>query len=233
MSKSKVVSVSLFGQERRYLVGAIKLTKSVKANLPGWEIVFFTGRSVPTEVTKRLQSLGAKIVSVIDKENLSATSWRFRIEHLEKPGWVIFRDSDSIVSKREARAIYQWVKSGCLGHIIRDHPFHSAKILAGLWGLRPDGAEWFSREVDSYNFQDSYGTDQQFLAERIYPLISDKCLIHASFHQHEKESSLEKFEIGSSRLGQFCGESVTDSFIVRIYARLRRLVDSKTCRCDT
>lgn len=231
MSKSKVVSVSLFGREKKYLDGAIRLADSVGKNLPGWALVFFVGMSVPEETIRELAKRKAEIVRVDEKEDLSATSWRFRLHQLGNAEWVLFRDSDSIVSRREAHAVGQWVESGTYVHIIRDHPFHNSKMLAGLWGLRPGFAPWFQEAVESYTFTSDYGSDQDFLASMVYPRIQDSCMLHTSFHGHEGPERTTKFQVGSDRLGEFCGESITASFVVRAYARLRRLIDPRVCKC--
>lgn len=231
MAATKVVSVSLFGTNEKYLRGAEKLATSIQANLPNWNLVFFIGNSVPTQTKDALLAQNATLLFVDEPENLSATAWRFRIWELGQPDWILFRDSDSVISRREASAVNQWVESGFSAHIIRDHPFHSSKMLAGLWGMRRTIAEWFIEEAKQFNFLDFYGADQEFLANRVYPRIVESCMVHASFHRHENESQIFEFTEGSSRVGTFCGESLTDHLIVRAYARIRRLVDSKSCHC--
>ena len=231
MSESKVVSVSLFGRDKKYLDGAVRLADSVSENLPNWSLVFFVGKSVPEETIKNLVSRNSRIVRVDGHENLSATAWRFRLHELSNPKWVLFRDSDSIVSEREANAIGQWVDSEMDAHIIRDHPFHAAKILAGLWGLMPESVPWFRQAVEAYSFTEKYGSDQDFLASKVYPRLRDSSMIHASFHRHECPKRIMKFQIGSDRFGNFCGESITAAFRVRVYARFRRLIDPKACKC--
>ena len=225
------MSVSLFGSNKKYLAGAKKLAKSVLKNLPGWKIVFFVGDSVPMKYLESLEATGAILLRVRGKEDLRSTAWRFHLNKLSNPEWVIFRDSDSVISKREASAVSDWVGSGLDAHIIRDHPFHTSKILAGLWGIRPAAFPWFQGEVENYNFEDFYGSDQSFLNTRVYPRIISRSMVHASFHRHDSDGISAEFRIGSSRLGQFCGESVTENLIVRTYARFRRLVDSRTCSC--
>lgn len=227
----KVVSVSLFGERRKYLTGATDLIRSVNRNLPGWKTVFFVGSSVPAEIRNRLSNLGGRIIPTNDPEGLSAASWRFRIGQIGNPGWVIFRDSDSVISIREAHAVNQWIDSGLPAHIIRDHPFHSAPILAGLWGLRPPMAAWFTEEVQVFQFSDVYGSDQDFLANNVYPRIANASLIHTSFHRHERGINSVDFDYGNSRTGPFCGESISSNLVARIYARFRRLVDPKECQC--
>ena len=227
-----MVSVSLFGAGKKYLSGSKRLAKSVKQNLPDWKLVFFIGKSVPIKTQEELKKLGCELIPINEVENLASTAWRFRISHLGRPSWVIFRDSDSIISKREANAIGQWITSGLDAHIIRDHPFHSAKVLAGLWGLKTSSTEWFEREVGNFDFGDYYGSDQDFLAKHVYPTIRDNSLVHASFHKHETGENTAEFMIGSSRFGVFCGESQTSTLIERLYARLRRVTDSKSCKCE-
>jgi len=231
MACTKIVSVSLFGESARYLNGALKLAASVQNNLPEWGLVFFVGNSVPAEIKDSLSAINATLVPIDEPEDLSAAAWRFRIWELGNPDWVIFRDSDSIVSTREAEAVNQWIDSGASAHIIRDHPFHSSKIMAGLWGLRPVGMDWFANEVRGYIFSDTYGSDQEFLATQVYPRLVDSSLVHASFHRHEPLSQMAEFTKGASRIGTFCGESVTSSLLIRTYARLRRLVGRKACDC--
>jgi hypothetical protein len=232
MAPAKVVSVSLFGRNKKYIRGAQKLANSILKNLPEWRLVFFVGNSVPLKIKNALIATNATLIMVNEAEDLSAAAWRFRTWELGNPDYVIFRDSDSIVSSREARAVVQWVESGMVAHIIRDHPLHSAKILAGLWGLRPKETEWFAEEVKGFNFLDTYGSDQEFLANSIYPRISTKSMVHASFHKHEPAEQIADFTKGSSRLGAFCGESITENIVIRTYARVCRLVAKKACKCE-
>jgi hypothetical protein len=231
MPESRVVSISLFGDKKKYLLGAEKMLQSVTRNLPDWRVVFFVGKSVPQETREKLVKRGANLVHVDEVEDLSATAWRFRISQLGETDFVIFRDSDSMISKREAQAIRQWTQSGLEGHIIRDHPLHFAKIMAGLWGARTASISWLEGEAKMFAFNDKYGSDQEFLATKVYPRIVDSCLIHASFHKHEKGPNSVDFKVGSSRIGVFCGESATSTFLQRLYARGRRLFDPKECNC--
>jgi hypothetical protein len=230
-NNQKIISLSLFGTSKKYIDGSLRFVASAKKNLPDWIIVFFVGLSITEDHLRLLQNTGTRVIQVEEREGLSAASWRFRIWLLGNPGWVIFRDADSVISRREANAVRQWVDSKTTAHMIRDHPFHFAPILAGLWGLRPSLAKWFRAEVVRYPFNDTYGSDQEFLAVNVYPKILSESLIHASFHRHESEGSFGTFEIGNSRFGAFCGESVTSSLLIRGYARLRRLIDSKECQC--
>ncbi|XP_046638270.1 uncharacterized protein LOC124316393 [Daphnia pulicaria] len=50
----------------------------------------------------------------------------------------ISRDVDSIIWPREVDAVAEWLKSNYTFHVMRDHPFHGAIILAGMWGAKLD-----------------------------------------------------------------------------------------------
>jgi hypothetical protein len=228
----KIVSVSLFGDDPKYLRGSAGLLESIEMNLPGWQVVFFVGVSVPMETLSLLESRGASLVVIEEKEDLSAAAWRFRVDLLGWPEWVIFRDADSVISRREASAIEQWVRSGLTGHIIRDHPFHSSSIMAGLWGVRSQSVRWLSEEVEDFEFSDRYGSDQEFLNEIIYPKIVGDSIVHSSFHRHEGLDNSHAFTVGHDRLGGFCGESVTSSLTLRAYARAHRMFAARSCKCD-
>ena len=49
---------------------------------------------------------------------------------------MISRDTDSRVSHREMIAVNKWLESDKGFHIMRDHPWHTTKILGGMWGCR-------------------------------------------------------------------------------------------------
>ena len=49
----------------------------------------------------------------------------------------VFRDLDSIISKRETEAVFQWLNSKHAFHVMRDHPNHGAvPMMAGMWGAK-------------------------------------------------------------------------------------------------
>jgi hypothetical protein len=43
----------------------------------------------------------------------------------------ISRDTDSVILRREVDAVDEWLRSNYTFHVMRDHPFHFAAILAG------------------------------------------------------------------------------------------------------
>ena len=96
---------------------------------------------------------------------------------------MLSRDCDSRISDREVSAINEWLNSDKDFHIMRDHPYHSISILAGMWGCR----NGILRNIDITDKIDKWtqfqrkGVDQDFLGQIIYPLIKDNSLEHDDY----------------------------------------------------
>ncbi|KAK8407540.1 hypothetical protein O3P69_002233 [Scylla paramamosain] len=44
----------------------------------------------------------------------------------------------SKVTQREVSAVEEWLASGKMFHVMRDHPYHSVPVLGGMWDARWD-----------------------------------------------------------------------------------------------
>ena len=57
--------------------------------------------------------------------------YTFQVDH------AVFRDLDSLISKRETTAVTQWLESKHIFHVMRDHPNHgTTPMMAGMWGVK-------------------------------------------------------------------------------------------------
>jgi hypothetical protein len=92
---------------------------------------------------------------------------------------MISRDCDSRLSLREKMAVDEWLASPKAWHIMRDHPWHGALMLGGMWGVKgcPAMTDW----IAAWNAEDRYQTDQDFLRTSVYPIARHNAMIHASF----------------------------------------------------
>jgi len=93
------------------------------------------------------------------------------------------RDLDSRIYMREQIAVNEWIVSGKLFHIMRDHPYHIYPIQAGMFGTRknpniPSWVELMNKVSQTGNKDD----DQAFLRDIIYPIIRQDTLVHATFN---------------------------------------------------
>jgi protein O-GlcNAc transferase len=95
---------------------------------------------------------------------------------------MIVRDTDSRISEREIYAVEEWMASGKGFHIMRDHPWHKFPILGGMWGIRKGVIPNLKELINSFNVQNSYGTDYQFLAAKVLPLVQNNMMVHDEFY---------------------------------------------------
>lgn len=94
-----------------------------------------------------------------------------------------FKDSDSLITDRELSYMKYWESSSFDSLIIRDHPLHFSKILAGLFSIRKNKSSWihnsceiFLEETNVFK-KHSYNYDQIWLGLCIYPRIKKSSLI--------------------------------------------------------
>jgi hypothetical protein len=228
-----IVSVSLFGSKRKYVNGAHKLRRSIQKNLPGWIMLIYHSPTVPEKDLAQLRRFGVELVKVEELDTLEASAWRFRAVDQKGVSRIIFRDSDSTITRREAAAVHEWVISGRGFHILRDHPFHASKIMAGMWGVSDSYFPQVNQLLSNWKFLNKYGSDQDFLAESVYPLAVSDLLVHATFHRHERASLSETSNFRLNRFASFSGESITSNLIHRSYARIKRLFGNVVCGCES
>lgn len=180
-----VISFSLWGADPKYIIGAIKNSIIAKDLFPGWVCRFYIGQSTVVEVPEAINQLkklaNVELIYMQSQGNWESMFWRFLAFSDENIDVVICRDTDSRLTKREKSAINQWLNSTKNFHIIRDHPYHSRKILGGMWGGRGDKLKEMKSLINSFVKEDYYQVDQDFLEEIIYPIISNDVFIHDEF----------------------------------------------------
>lgn len=182
----KVISFSLWGNNPKYCVGAIRNMELARQIYPGWVARFYCAESVPYET--KFAILGHTSGKPHDTDTNLWQSYDGLTEIFSVPGngdWrnmfdrflpgidpkidaFISRDCDSRLSLREKAAVDEWMASGELIHCMRDHPHHSVPILGGMWGMKygaiPDYADMLRR----FAKEDRLQTDQEFLAQYVF-----------------------------------------------------------------
>jgi len=134
--------------------------------------------------------------------------WRF--EAIDDPDVEIMmsRDTDTRILLREKLAVYEWLNSDKLFHIMRDHPHHRMFILGGMFGTKKISyiQSWKSI-MDNYVQLGNRDYDQCFLYHHIYPIVKNISFIHASFHKYEN-NDCKDFPIPFCDEYKFVGEYV-------------------------
>ena len=208
----KVISFSLWGDNPTYNIGAIKNAEDAKEFYPDFECWFYIHeQSVPKETIDKLNSFeNVKIIiklgNVINEE-CKPRMWRFEAIDNEYVEIMMSRDTDTRITLREKLAVDEWLNSGSLFHIMRDHPHHNFFVLAGMFGTKKNKLipSWVNI-INNYNKTDNRMYDQDFLRDYIYPLVKNDSTIHASFHKMEHNA--RNFPISYDDEFRFVGEYV-------------------------
>ncbi len=199
--------------------------KLVNVFLPDYVPIFYLGESISSQTESALVQEGALVFRRGGVEDYRATMWRFEAVSIKGLERVLFRDCDSRVTERESEMVRAWEASGRTAHIIRDHPWHSAAILAGMFGVSNlrGGLAMFETSLEGFLSMPPasfYGVDQLFLVKEVYPRIRRDALVHDSFFSYEFRKIVPK----ASADGSFVGERIycdgTHSLALRT-ARIR------------
>lgn len=174
----KIISFSVWGSNRAFVDGALENQKLAQLYYPGWSCWIYCADDVPDGDIAVLRRSG---MSVCRRHRPTPDSWaglywRFEPAVYENVEAFISRDCDSRLNPREAAAVQEWLASGLPFHSMRDHYQHIVPMLGGMWGCRH--SPWIQEELDAWTQRDLKGSDQDFLAQRVWPKIRDKCLVH-------------------------------------------------------
>jgi hypothetical protein len=207
----KVITFSLWGNNPTYNVGAIKNAELAKVYYPDFECWFYIHQdTVPLETIENLSKLdNTKIIlKTGDLNNCKPAMWRFEAIDEYDVEIMMSRDTDTRILLREKLAVEQWLNSDKIFHIMRDHPYHLEVIMAGMFGIKKNKIiENWKEKMNNYNQNIySYGYDQYFLRDYIYPHIIDYSMIHATFSKFEGNRCLSfpiNYDEGYNFVGQY------------------------------
>lgn len=119
----------------------------------------------------------------------------YRFFQLDKCRIGFSRDADSRINQRDRWCIDQFINSDKNFHIIRDHDCHQQRIMGGMFGIKNNKSfnyeQLYKEYIDNNHSVDNqaYCHDQQFLENKIYPLIKNDVLIHTNIVLYEGETN--------------------------------------------
>jgi hypothetical protein len=210
----KVISVSIFGDNIKYLSGLKENIELGKYLYPDWIFYVYFNQTVPIKYIEELNIYSNVELVNMNNSDLPGMFWRFLPNDDENVEVFIVRDLDSRISIREAHAVYEWIASSKKLHIMRDHPHHHYKILGGMWGLKRCNNLNMKKEIQKYikSNQKDAGLfermlDMDFLSDILYPKFRFSKIVHASYHKYEffvKNFVPER--INNSFVGEIIGE---------------------------
>lgn len=211
-SKKKVIAFSLFGSNPKYCETAVLNCVAQPRIYPGWECWFYIDDTVPENIVARLKAKNARVFKVTKEiQKWPGPMWRFAAYDHAAADIVIFRDTDSVISEKEAAAVQQWEVSHKKFHFMRDWGTHTELILAGMWGIKKGGlprmehliSDFLKKPIKSQHF-----ADQFFLREYVWKFAQENHVTHDSIfdwngaQKFPIEATREDFHIGCVETAQ-------------------------------
>lgn len=171
----KIISFSLWGDNPKYTVGAIRNVQLAKKYFPEWICHFYYDNTVPKIYAKALSEFdNTKLIET--NSNVFGAFWRFR--SMVEGTIVLSRDTDSRLSLRERQIIDDWLATDTKLCTIRDHANHyEFPILAGMWGIK-DGLDKQDMDDTSFYNHPTYLMDQFYLRDKIWPKYANQSVVY-------------------------------------------------------
>lgn len=165
---NKIIAISLWGDNPRYSIGAIRNAELAEKYFPDWKLKIYYGRGVNTDHLETLKTFSS--VNLVECSNDWAPCfWRFMDVFESEDNIVLLRDSDSRLSLREKVCVDKWLTCDAKYLIIRDHIRHyDFPMLAGMWGYKGKMSGQTFNKMRQYYTQDFYTIDQIFLREVVW-----------------------------------------------------------------
>ena len=136
--------------------------------------------------------------------------WRF--EAIDNPDVEIMmpRDLDTRILLREKLAVDEWLNSGKLFHIMRDHKkYHTYKIFGGMFGTKkiPRIKSW-KNIINNYNQKNQKRNYDLRILEKIIKLVpKNKVMVHSTKKRFPGEI-IRKYPIPYDDYCNFIGQHV-------------------------
>lgn len=178
----KIISYSLWGNNLKYCVGAIKNAQLALELFPEWICRFYIANDVPSSIIEKLSNFSNVEIVYTNKPG----SWqdmflRFQPACEEDVEIFISRDCDSRLSNREKIVLDLWEKSDKGFLLLGAHFWHSLPIMGGGWGMKRGALPEFKALMGEWQKGNAYQCDQDFLNKEIWPRIYKNYLL---FHSH-------------------------------------------------
>jgi hypothetical protein len=194
-NKKIYFSFSLYESTREnfdyYARGAVENYNIIKLKYPEAKCVFYIDdKKIENKYVQYILSTDSIIYM---KKNTNTNQipviWRFEaLFDIKDYDVVFFRDTDSVITKREDNLIEEFLNSDKKCHVIRDYPHKTQNILAGMWGLKFYNEDIKKIIYNLYDLNGEYGFEENYFQTNMWNLIKDVTLLH------DYKLTPEKFE---------------------------------------
>lgn len=202
---NKIISLSAYGQNPRYIVGMHRQYELAKQFYKDWEFRAYVDDKANYHMPD------ANIIEVKDESH--GVFWRFEPLFENDNNLVIVRDSDGRITYREMMAVNEWIMSSNSFHVYRDHEAHfEFPVIACAFGYKGRLSEYLHNVMLHFATKTNYYTnDQVYLRDFVWPSVKDNCMIHSMHEGWFGETRLQLKNPYS-----FCGNGF-DEFDMPLY----------------
>ena len=206
----KVFSFCIYGDNKKYLDGLLENIKIIIEKFSDYHIWIYAG-NVPEEYEQRYK--GYKQVKYIYTDISDACLMCYRLFPIDSSEVEVcfVRDSDSRIGSRDIWCINQFLESDFMSHTIRDHPYHKAKIMCGLFGIKSGALNYsiesvYNNWIHTSDHKGKYNVDVM-LMDKLYSTLYPKMLIHTNCVAFKDETT---HRINVPMEDNFCGNVVNE-----------------------
>lgn len=202
----KIISFSLFNDNKKYLEGILCNIEISKIIYPEWICRVYYDNTVPEEYIEKLKKYEKiEMIDMSDSGIYNKMSWRFLAIDDSDVEILLSRDADSRISYREKTCVDIFLNSNFILHDLRDHSYHY-HFMGGMFGIKKHNFFIFKDEILKYNAEHKYGEDEKFLKflfEKFIP--NDLILKHDGFY--DIENFPVKNKVGEHFIGEVFDEN--------------------------
>lgn len=227
----KIICFSIYGDNPKYTVGALKNIPLANKYYPDWKLRFYVDNTVPKHIIDEIKTHNDCEIIDMTNSNIPGMYWRFLGMDDNNIDIFIVRDTDSRINERESQAVNDWLlRDDKLLHNIRDHPHHKFKIMGGLWGFKNYKCRtpikfrifnWLRKLKRDFARMD----DMKFLDRYIYERFHDRMISHDDYFNFPDSVPFPIPRI-PKHYYDFCGEIYDENDNKQNYERDFKILES-------
>lgn len=177
----RIISFSVYGNDPKYTMGLLRNIELSQTIYPDWEVYVYYNDTVTPEMLEKYKHNHVKLFDMTNY-NLPGMFWRFLPNDCER---FISRDADSRLSYREKYAVDEWIESGKMLHVMRDHPHHSVKAFGGMFGLVINENFIIEKEINNWLIDKDKSLFNRWGDVLFLETVYDKYLLDEQIMSHD------------------------------------------------
>jgi protein O-GlcNAc transferase len=182
----KIISFSIWGNNPIYKRGLLRNIQMIPHIYPGFTIRVYYDESMILDWLSYVHYI--ELIKMHMNNKWDGLFWRFKA--ISESDITLIRDTDSLVNVREAAAVNEWLLTNYSFHCMRDHIEHNVPIMGGMFGCRNNFID-IDTLLSKWNVFDRKGSDQDFLANLVWPIVRKHSLVHDKYYNGVKIGDYE------------------------------------------